>query len=103
MMPVEPSALASWTELFNTLGFRAAATVRKFRRYGELRGDNETVTVLLDFLPELGQHYIELEIVAEENACWQARRQWILDLAQRLELGESVRSSYLKLLQTHGH
>ncbi len=121
----------SWAELFEALGFRESARVRKFRRYGKLRFDDQErikngcevvhgqnaatngseelqsdvqyaqeVEIVLDELPDLGQTFIELEIIVAENASPTViddRQRTILDLARKLRLGEQIHASYLAM------
>ena len=94
-MPIDGSP--QWFELLEALGFHEKATVRKQRRYGSLTFNGQHVEVLLDFLPDLDEHFVELEAIAEENEVAEKRR-LVLDLAAKLGLTESIRTSYLGLV-----
>ena len=88
-----------WHEILIVLGFRPAAVVAKTRRRGRLTEDGRNFDVLLDVLPN--GTFAELETTAEE-ADLEAARQAVLDLAAKIRLGESIRTSYLEMLKETG-
>ena len=79
-------------EVLGALGFVLSAEVRK-RRTKYALGD---VTFALDEVEELGS-FIEVEISGQADFEEQRRR--VLSLLEKLGLGESIRSSYLELLE----
>ncbi len=85
-----------WEELFDLLGFKPVAEVRKHRRAAKLDWQGTEIDVALDEVPPLGS-FLELEIAAEESEV-QAARDRIAALARELELGSGERRSYLELL-----
>lgn len=88
--------IARWTELLESLGFRAVATVAKRRRPGSVQWQGMQVEVALDHVAGLGD-YLELEIQAHERDLSQARI-CLESLALELGCGDSERRSYLELL-----
>ncbi|MDR0703601.1 MAG: class IV adenylate cyclase [Planctomycetaceae bacterium] len=91
-----------WELMLELLGFREKDMVRKFRRRCELLILNQSVEVVLDFLPELeksddGGTFAELETIASESD-WKVKRELIMNLAKDFGFSESIRTSYLELL-----
>ena len=82
--------------LFEGLGFRHVATVRKHRHPGRLNWQNQAVQVAIDDVEHLGA-YLELEIAADDATLGEAR-QALKSLASELDLGSGERRSYLELL-----
>jgi adenylate cyclase class 2 len=97
--PGDESAEA-FLKLFQHLGYRPTAVVRKLRRIFEWQRDGFTIHACLDDVETVGQ-FVELEIVAEETDHDAARRA-ILAVAGELGLGEGERRSYLELLLSRG-
>lgn len=79
-------------EILSALGFMLSAEVRK-RRTKYALGD---VTFALDEVEGLGSF---LEVEAKGEADWKKQRRAVLSLQEKLGLGESIRSSYLELLE----
>jgi|AMFO01.1.fsa_nt_gi adenylyl cyclase CyaB, putative len=81
-------------QLFERLGFKEVATVRKTRRRFLLAG----ASVCLDEVEGLG-HFLELELCCEQERIGEARRR-LGELASGLGLdpAEAVSQSYLELL-----
>lgn len=91
-----------WETMLELLGFHEKDIVRKFRRRSELLISNQLVEVVLDFLPELeksdgGGNFAELETIASESD-WQEKRELIMNLSKDFGFSESIRASYLELL-----
>lgn len=79
-------------EILAALGFVLSAVVRK-RRTKYVLGD---ITFALDDVEGLGS-FLEMEIRGEADFFEEQRRR-VLSLLEELGLGESIRSSYLELL-----
>jgi adenylate cyclase class 2 len=90
------AAAEAFLKLFLHLGYRLTAVVRKRRRIYEWRRDGFTVHACLDDVEGVGR-FIELEIVAEDNA-FRAARETVLRTAAELELGATETRSYLEQL-----
>jgi adenylate cyclase class 2 len=91
-----------WEIMLELLGFQEKDIVRKFRRRSELLISNQLVEVVLDFLPELkesdsGGNFAELETIASESD-WEEKRELIMNLSKDFGFSESIRTSYLELL-----
>ncbi|MDR1053706.1 MAG: class IV adenylate cyclase [Planctomycetaceae bacterium] len=91
--------------ILESLGFQFVDFVRKFRRHAEIVVDQTNVNFLLDFVPELDDkinnisgNFVEIETIASEIDLEQ-KRNLILDIAQKLNLTESIQTSYLGLLR----
>jgi adenylate cyclase class 2 len=74
------------------LGFRPSGEVRKQRTKYAL-GE---VTFALDEVEGLGS-FLEIEALAKDD--WTAKKDWVLEMLHQLCLGESIRKSYLELLE----
>jgi adenylate cyclase class 2 len=90
-----------WESMLIALGFRRCASVQKFRRRAKLIVNHRHIEIVFDTLPALpesGRTFLELETLATEETLEECRT-LLLDIAEQLELGESIRDSYLKLVQ----
>jgi len=85
-----------WQGLLETLGFSPFNEVRKRRRKVQIDWQGRAVVGTLDEVDGLGT-FVELELIAEEADLDDARA-CIASLAERLELHQSERRSYLRLL-----
>lgn len=83
-------------EILSHLGFELSAEVRKHRIKYTLDDTTGGVTFALDEVEGLGSF---LEIEARGEADFEEQRRKVLSLLERLGLGESIRSSYLELLE----
>jgi adenylate cyclase class 2 len=79
-------------QILTTLGFVLSAEVRK-RRIKYSLGD---VTLALDEVEGLGSF---LEVEARGEADWEEQKEKVLSILRDLGLEESIRSSYLELLE----
>jgi adenylate cyclase class 2 len=86
-----PSAMK---KILAELGFLLSGEVRKTRTKYSL-GE---ITFALDDVEGLGS-FIEIEAPAEDD--WKDKREKVLEILQRLGQGESIRESYLELLEEH--
>jgi adenylate cyclase class 2 len=79
-------------QILSSLGFVLSAQVRKRRAKYSYEG----VVLALDDVEGLG-HFVEVE--AEGEGDYEQQRQKVLSILSRLGLHESIRSSYLQLLE----
>ena len=94
--PVGRDSAQSILTLFDHLGYRRVATVKKRRRmFGLSRGDF-SVHVCLDDVEKVGA-FVELEIVADDSQ-YAAAVAELTKLANELELGPTETRSYLEQL-----
>jgi adenylate cyclase class 2 len=85
----DPSAME---KILAELGFRPSGEVRKRRTKYSL----DEITFALDDVEGLGS-FLEIEAPAEGN--WADKQERVLKILQRLGQGESIRKSYLELLE----
>ena len=97
---VKIEEIENMKNLLKLLGFREVFTVIKERELYEFTFQNTKIEALIDYLPILKQHFIEVEILAESiNKVENAKEK----LFQFLEVfgikkDESIRTSYLELV-----
>jgi len=88
-------ARADWSRFFQRLGFTSAAFVEKTRRRGLAEFDGRHFEITLDVLEGIGV-FTELETTAPESD-FEAAREVVMKLADRLGLRDSIVKSYLAL------
>jgi len=97
-LPLHPddTGARQFAELLAALGFTPVAVVHKQRRKFYLPHAGQHVEGSLDEVDGLGT-FVELELVADDDTVEEAKRV-IRELATELELGPSIRTSYLEML-----
>lgn len=87
-------------ELFKALGFQEVFTVEKERELYEFTFKNRHIEALIDYLPILKTHFIEVEYMAESaQELEQARAKLFEFLSQfGIKKEESITKSYLELI-----
>lgn len=95
-LATEAAGAAAFTELLAALGFRRVREVRKERCSAEIDWQGQRVEIALDHVAGLGD-FVELELIVEEPAV-PAAQTALAALAQRLQLTDGERRSYLELL-----
>jgi adenylate cyclase class 2 len=95
-LPTGDDRNVEFAELLEALGFQAVAIVCKERRPFRITHAGCEVHGAYDIVGGIGE-FIELELTADERGIDEAKRV-IASLAQELDLGSSVRESYLELL-----
>lgn len=83
-------------ELWQALGFRPVATVRKSRRKANLASGDWSFSVDMDDVDQVGQ-FVELDTSADESQL-QSAQAAMNELATKLGLTEVIRKSYLGML-----
>jgi adenylate cyclase class 2 len=96
VLPEGDAGGAGAAELLDALSFRPVLEVKKLRRHFSVRWQDAEIGVAIDHLNELGD-FVELEIVTDASKM-QAALAKIAALAERLQLSDSERRSYLELL-----
>ena len=91
-LTVEVKDPTAMEKILAELGFRPSGEVRK-RRTKYTLGE---VTFALDDVEGLGS-FLEIEAPAEDD--WADKQERVLEILQRLGQGESIRKSYLELLE----
>ncbi len=95
-LPAGDRGAADFQSLFEQLGFRTVAEVRKHRRTWLLDWQGHAVEAALDEVDRVGT-FVELEITADEGGL-DAARAALAALAAELQLTSGERRSYLELL-----
>ncbi len=97
-LPIErgDAGARRFAELLTMLGFRPVREVRKQRRQATFRWADHDIEILLDEVEGVGS-FAEIEIVTEPDGM-EAAKCAIASLAERLELRQGERRSYLELL-----
>ena len=87
-------------DLLKALGFQEIFTVKKDRELYEFKFKNYHIEALIDFLPILKQHFIEVEIISDSIENLEVYREILFDLLSLfgIKKEESIRKSYLELI-----
>lgn len=101
-LPLHPSDAdgAAFRDLLLALGFEPVATVSKERRPFTIHFEGRDINGMYDLVDQLGP-FVELELMADETELNDAKR-IISNLAKKLDLGPSIRRSYLEMLLEKG-
>jgi adenylate cyclase class 2 len=91
-----PSGFAGMRRVFEALGFRPVAAIRKVRTPYRLEAGGRPVEVVLDEAEGLGR-FVEVETIASGEADLAAAQGAVLELAGRLGLSEVEPRSYLRM------
>ena len=97
---VKINEIEEMKNLLKLLGFREVFTVIKERELHEFEFKDTKIEALIDYLPILGQYFIEVEILAESiNNVENAKEILFLFLdIFGIKKEESIRTSYLELV-----
>lgn len=82
---------------FLGIGFYSVASVKKTRETMHLQWQDQQVEVCLDSVADVGD-FVELEIVVENPEQKEQAKSALESLASKLELSDSILTSYLELL-----
>ncbi|MFX1488407.1 MAG: class IV adenylate cyclase [Promethearchaeota archaeon] len=87
-------------EILELLGFQEVLTVMKERELYEFKLNDHKITVLLDYIPILKQHFIEAEYLTELNEDIAESRERLFSFLNLLGMNkkDSIRKSYLELI-----
>jgi len=87
-------------EIFNALGFREIFTVKKERDLYEFNFKGYIIEALIDFIPILKEHFIEVEIMSESNDRLEESKNILFEFLNLFDIKkeESIRKSYLELI-----
>jgi adenylate cyclase class 2 len=86
--------------LLTELGFQEIYTVKKERELYEFEFKNYHIEALIDYLPVLEQHFIEVECLTASKSKIGESRQVLFDFLKIFDINkeESIRKSYLELI-----
>ncbi|MFX0042570.1 MAG: class IV adenylate cyclase [Candidatus Hodarchaeota archaeon] len=92
--------VAKMRNLLNALGFQEIFTVKKERELYKFKFKNYNIVALIDFLPILKQHFIEVEIISDSIESLNIYREILFDFLSLfgIKKEESIRKSYLELI-----
>ena len=87
-------------DLLNVLGFQEIFTVKKERELYDFKFKNYHIKALVDYLPILKQHFIEVEIISDSVENLNTYRETLFDFLNLfgIKKEESIRKSYLELI-----
>jgi len=87
-------------EMLKILGFREIFTVIKERDLFEFNYKNNIIEALIDYIPILKEHFLEVEIITESTEKLDATRELLFEFLNLFDIGknESIRKSYLELI-----
>lgn len=87
-------------ELLKLLGFQEVLTIIKERELHKFQFKNLQIEALIDYLPALKQHFIEVEHLSESSEQIDDSREVLFDFLSLfgIKREESIRKSYLELI-----
>ena len=87
-------------EMLELLGFQEIFTVKKERELYMFNFKNYHIDALIDYLPILKQHFIEVEYLAKTSEEIEDSKQVLFDFLSIFDIkrGESITKSYLELI-----
>ncbi|MFX1314562.1 MAG: class IV adenylate cyclase [Promethearchaeota archaeon] len=87
-------------DLLKVLGFQEIFTVKKERELYDFKFKNYRIKALVDYLPILKQHFIEVEIISDSIEDLEVCREKLFDFLSLfgIKKEESIRKSYLELI-----
>ncbi|MFX0010947.1 MAG: CYTH domain-containing protein, partial [Candidatus Hermodarchaeota archaeon] len=82
------------------LGFRKVFTVVKERDLYEFIFHDKKIEALIDYVPILEQHFIEVELITESLGNVEQNREILFNFLSSFEImrEESIRKSYLEII-----
>jgi adenylate cyclase class 2 len=95
-----PEGLEQMSRLFEALGFRPVALVRKHRTPYTLTYEGREVEVVLDVAEDIGT-FVEVEAIAEGEADLPEAQRVVMSLAAALGLTDVEPRSYLRMALEH--
>ena len=87
-------------EILKALGFREIFTVKKERDLYEFNYKGHIIEALIDFIPILKEHFIEVEIMSESNERLEESKKILFEFLNLFDIKkeESITKSYLELI-----
>jgi len=87
-------------DLLNALGFQEIFTLKKERELYDFKFKNYNIKALVDYIPILKQHFIEVEIISDSIKNLDVYREVLFDFLSLfgIKKEESIRKSYLELI-----
>jgi adenylate cyclase class 2 len=87
-------------EILSFLGFREIFAVKKERELYEFEYEGNTIEALIDYLPALKAHFLEVELSAQSTKELNEKRDLLFKFLSQFGYSEndSIRKSYLELI-----
>ncbi|MFX1524285.1 MAG: class IV adenylate cyclase [Promethearchaeota archaeon] len=87
-------------KIFENLGFQEVLTVKKERELYEFKLGTYHIEALIDYVPFLGQHFIEVEYLCDSEDQVANSREILFEFLNKLGIQkkDSIRKSYLELI-----
>ncbi len=87
-------------ELLKNLGFKEIFTIKKDRELYEFIFNNFHIDALIDYIPILNQHFIEVEFLSETQNNLESTKNKLFEFLGHFGISqqESIRESYLELI-----
>jgi adenylate cyclase class 2 len=97
---IKIDSLDKMLALLKVLGFQEVLTVKKERELYEFEYKLYFIEVLLDYLPILDQHFLEVEFLLDSHENLEESKEILFDFLKLfgIEKEESIRKSYLELI-----
>ncbi|MFW9774005.1 MAG: class IV adenylate cyclase [Candidatus Thorarchaeota archaeon] len=92
--------ISKMKRLLKLLGFQEVLMVEKKREFYEIKFQNIKIEALIDYIPVLNQHFIEVEILTETKEQIEKCRAILFDFLSSIGIQQedSIRKSYLELI-----
>lgn len=92
--------LDKFRDILKILGFQEIFTIKKERELYYFKFKNFSIKALIDFLPILKQHFIEVELISDSIENLEFYRETLFDFLNLfgIKKEESIRKSYLELI-----
>ena len=87
-------------ELLKLLGFQEVLTIKKERELFLFQYKNYKIEALIDFLPALGQHFVEVEYLSDSKEEIEESREMLFEFLGLFGIykEDSIKKSYLELI-----
>ena len=87
-------------EIFGLLGFQEVLTVKKERELFLFQYKNYNIEALIDFLPALGQYFVEVEYLSDSKKEIEESREMLFEFLDLFGIHkeDSIKKSYLELI-----
>ncbi len=100
-IPLAANTHREWMQVWQALGFREVAKVRKQRRSFAISFESTPITIALDDVVSLGT-FVEVESIVHDRTTLPEIQQRILEVAKLLGLDDAEPRSYLRQLLEQG-
>jgi len=99
-LEVKIDNLDKMRELLKNLGFKEIFTIKKERELYEFVFNNFHIDALIDYIPILNQHFIEVEVLSETQNNLESTKNKLFEFLGHFGISqqESIRESYLELI-----